>query len=72
MTIIERVAREYGVSPEECRTAIQEVITEAWATTDPVVKQRQIRLAGEGTPTPEEFIFQVLTDITICDIISPA
>jgi hypothetical protein len=56
MTIIERVAQEHGISPDECRAAIQEVISTAWATTDPTVKQRQIRLVGEGTPTPEEFI----------------
>jgi hypothetical protein len=56
MTIIERVAQEHGISPDECRAAIQEVISTAWATTDPAVKQRQIRLAGEGIPTPEEFI----------------
>lgn len=65
MTIIERVAQEHGISPNECRAAIQDVISTAWASTDPVVKQRQIRLAGEGTPTPEEFIFLVsrLVDI---------
>lgn len=65
MTIIERVAREHGISPDECRAAIQEVISTAWATSDPVVKQRQIRLAGEGTPTPEEFIFLISSLVDI-------
>lgn len=65
MTIIERVAQEHGISPEECRTAIQEVISTAWATTDPVVKQRQIRLAGEETPTPEDLILLVSSLVDI-------
>lgn len=65
MTIIERVAEEYGISPVECRAAIQEVIAEAWATTDPAVKQRQIQLVGEGTPTPEEFISLVSRMVNI-------
>lgn len=65
MTIIERVAQEHGISPDECRVAIQEVISTAWATTDPIVKQRQIRLAGEGTPTPEDFILLVSSLVDI-------
>jgi hypothetical protein len=65
MSIIERVAQEHGISPEECRAAIQEVISTAWATTDPIIRQRQIRLAGEGTPTPEEFIFLISSLVDI-------
>jgi hypothetical protein len=66
MTIIERVAREHGISPDECRAAIQDVIDQTWATTDPIAKQRQIRLVGEGRiPTPEEFILLISSLVDI-------
>lgn len=60
MTIIERVAHEHGISPDECRAVIQELIDQTWATTDPLAKDRQIRLVGEGRiPTPEELIMLI-------------
>lgn len=60
MTIIERVANNHQISPDECRAAIQELIDQTWATTNPAVKDRQIRLVGEGrTPTPEELILLI-------------
>lgn len=63
--VISRIARQQGISTDQCRAAIQEVITTAWATTDPEVKDRQIRLVGEGRiPSPEEFILLISKEIT--------
>lgn len=66
MTIIQarraiaKVAKQQGISVDQCRAKIQEAINAAWATTDPLVKQRQVELVGEGrVPTPEEFIVLV-------------
>ena len=57
---IARVAKQQGVSTSQCRSEIAACIAEAWATTDPTVKQRQIQLVGEERiPTPEEFIVLV-------------
>ena len=59
-TIIARVARQQGISTSQCRTAIQDLIDQTWATSDPATKDRQIRLVGdERIPTPEEFIVLV-------------
>jgi hypothetical protein len=53
--IIAKVAEQQGISVDQCRTEIQEAITAAWATTDPVAKQLQVKLVGEGRgPTPAE------------------
>ena len=55
--IIARVAALHGISTDQCRADMIEAITAAWATTDPAIKDRQIRLVGEGrVPTPEELI----------------
>lgn len=57
---IARVAKQQGISTSQCRSEIAACIAEAWATTDPTVKQRQIQLVGEERiPTPEEFIVLV-------------
>ena len=54
---IRKVAKAQGISPAQCWKEISEAIREAWATTDPEAKQKQIDLVGEGRiPTPEEFI----------------
>lgn len=64
--VIARVARQQGISTSQCRAEISACISEAWATTDPVVRQRQIQLVGEERiPTPEEFI--VLVAGLLCD-----
>ena len=63
--IIARVARLHGVSTGECRAAIQGAITEAWATSDPEIKQRQFDLIGEERiPTPEEIILVISQKIS--------
>ncbi len=63
--IIAKVARQQGISTAQCRSEIQEVITEAWATSDPLVKDRQIRLVGDyHTPSPEEIILLISKEIT--------
>ena len=55
--IIARIAKQQGISVSECRSEMIEAIRTAWNTTDPQVKDRQIRLVGEGrAPTPEELI----------------
>ena len=57
---IAKVARQQGISTSQCRSDIQEAITEAWTTSDPEAKLRQIQLVGEERiPTPEEFIVLV-------------
>jgi len=57
---IARVARQQGISTSQCRADIAACISEAWATTDPAIRQRQIQLVGEERiPTPEEFIVLV-------------
>lgn len=59
-TIIARVAHRQGISASQCRADMVACISEAWATTDPTIRQRQIRLVGEERiPTPEEFIVLV-------------
>lgn len=64
-TIISRIAKQQGISTAECRAAIQEVISTAWATSDPEVKDRQIRLVGDSTmPSPEEIIILISKEIT--------
>lgn len=58
--VIAKVAEQQGISTSECRAAIQELIDQTWATSDPATKDRQIRLVGdERIPTPEEFIVLV-------------
>lgn len=55
--IIARVALQQGKSVEQCRAEMCSAIEAAWATTDPQVKARQIRLVGDShVPSPEELI----------------
>lgn len=63
--IIARIAKQQGISVSECRSEMIEAIRTAWNTTDPQVKDRQIRLVGEGRiPTPEELISVIAKEIT--------
>ena len=63
--IIARVARQQGISTSQCRAAIQEIIDYTWATTDSVVKDRQIRLVGDShIPSPEELILLISQKIS--------
>ena len=63
--IIARVARQQGISTAQCRAEIQEAIAEAWTTSDPQVKDRQIRLVGDShTPSPEELILLISKETT--------
>ena len=63
--IIARVAKQHGLSTDQCRAEIQAVIDTAWATVDPEVTDRQIRLVGDShTPSPEEFIFLISKETT--------
>jgi membrane peptidoglycan carboxypeptidase len=58
--VIRQVAQQQGISTAQCRAAMAEAIRDAWDTGDPVIRQRQIELVGEGrVPTPEEFIVLV-------------
>ncbi len=62
--IIAQVANRHGISTDQCRAEIQAAIDAAWATTDPEVKDWQIRLVGEGrVPTPEEFIILISSQL---------
>ncbi len=58
--IIARVARQQGVSTDQCRAEMAAVIDEAWRTSDPAIRQRQIQLVGDShTPSPEELILLI-------------
>ena len=62
--IIARIAKQHGISADQCRSEMLEAIRTAWNTTDPQVKDRQIRLVGEGRiPTPEEFIVLISSQL---------
>lgn len=63
--IIAKVARRQGISTDQCRAEMAACIAEAWNTTDPVARQRQIDLVGEERiPTPEEFILLISQNIS--------
>lgn len=56
-SIIAKVAKQQGISTAQCRSDMAACIAEAWATSDPTIRQRQVELVGEERiPTPEEFI----------------
>lgn len=55
--VIRQVAKQFGISTAQCRADMIEAIRVAWDTADPVAKQEQIRLVGEGrVPSPEELM----------------
>ena len=63
--VIRQVAKQHGVSTDQCRADIQAAIDAAWASADPVIKDRQIQLVGEGrVPTPEELIYVICKEST--------
>lgn len=63
--IIARVALQQGKSFEQCRSEMAACIEEAWATTDPQVKARQIRMVGDSrVPSPEELILLISQEIS--------
>ena len=67
--VIHKVAKQQGISTAQCWSDMQEAILEAWATTDPQAKDRQIQLVGDShIPSPEELIVlisnQVFSDFT--------
>lgn len=62
---IRQAAHRQGITYRECRTAIREAITEAWATHDPITQQFQRSLVGDShIPSPEELIFLISTKTT--------
>lgn len=63
--VIARVARQQGISTDQCRAEMAATITEAWATADPLAKQRQIDLVGDShIPSPEELILLISQKIS--------
>lgn len=63
--IIAKVAKQHGVSFDQCRADMAAAISAAWATTDPQEKDRQIRLVGDShTPSPEELILLISKETT--------
>lgn len=63
--IIAKVAKQQGISTTQCRAEMAACIVDAWATSDPEAKQRQIQLVGEERiPTPEEFILLISQKIS--------
>ena len=64
-TAIRKVAKQQGISTSQCREEISEAIREAWETSDPVIRQCQLDLVGEGrVPTPEEFIYLISSKLS--------
>ena len=62
--VICQVAAQQGITEEQCRYYMAEAIREAWTTTDPEVKQRQIELIGDDhIPSPEELILIISQNI---------
>ena len=63
--VICQVAKQQGITPAECRAAMIEAIQDAWATADPIARQRQIELVGEDrVPTPEELFLLISQKIS--------
>lgn len=62
--MIKQTAKHYGVPEEEVRQSIQEIIDEAWRTTDPEAKRLQQQAFPAGKPTPEEFV-RVLSNMIV-------
>jgi hypothetical protein len=59
-SIIARIAKQQGTSTDQCRSDMAASITEAWVTSDPETKQRQIQLVGDShIPSPEELILLI-------------
>lgn len=62
---IARVAKQQGISTSQSRAAIQELIDQTWATSDPEAKYRQIQLVGDShIPSPEELILLISQKIS--------
>lgn len=62
---IARVAKQQGISTSQCQAAIQELIDQTWATSDPEAKQCQIQLVGDShIPSPEELILLISQKIS--------
>lgn len=58
--IIAKVAQQQGISTHQCRADMDACIVEAWNTSDPAVRQRQIQLVGDShVPSPEELILAI-------------
>ena len=64
--VIRQVAHRQGIATDRCRAEMAAVIAEAWRTSDPTVRQRQIQLVGkERIPTPEEFILLISDQVRL-------
>ncbi len=55
--LLETISRKYGVTAEEVRKDMEFAITSASSAPDPEEKGNFKKRFGEGTPTPEEFIY---------------
>ena len=55
-SVLERTARENGMSVEECRREMEAAIEIAMQSTDPVKQANFKRLFGDKKPTVEEFV----------------
>lgn len=57
--IVEIIAKQEGVSVEECRREMEIAISYARNNPDLEKRKRFCEIFGERTPTPEEFIMTV-------------
>jgi len=60
-SIIDALAPYYGISSNEFRDEIINIINYAWHSEDPKIKDNQNILFPAGKPTPDEFIQVLIT-----------
>lgn len=55
--LLKIIARQHGISVKEVREQMQNTIDEARSNPDPEKQAEFSKYFGDGTPTPEEFIY---------------
>ncbi len=60
------VAKKHGVSAEEVRKDIEEIIADARNNPNPAMQAEFKKRFGDGVPTPEEFIYVLTREVKTC------
>jgi hypothetical protein len=64
-SIIRRIARQEGVSPEFVYAEMQKAISAGYDSPDPIIQKRWSNIAPDGTiPTPEKMIEMLSKRVT--------